>query len=118
LPRTVANHNRTFPFHHGAHQLDWISFSHLASRRLWVSARGALVNPFLKVAEAPENRLRVQRQWLWSYFHRPAQLASHPRAADDLIEPLYFATLTERIAIRDDVRRSQGSAGNTSLLRY
>ena len=32
-------------------------------------------------------------------FHRPAQLAPHPRtAADDLIEPPYHATLADRVA--------------------
>src|SRR6516162_154579 len=41
-------------------------------------------------------------------FHRPAQLASHSRAADYLIGPPYCVTLTDRIAIHDDVRRCRG----------
>src|SRR5262249_18338678 len=38
-------------------------------------------------------------------FHRPTQLASHPRAADDVIEPPYCGTLTRMVAVQYDVRR-------------
>ena len=40
-------------------------------------------------------------------FHGPAQLAADPRAADDLAEPPYCATHTDRVAILEDVRRCQ-----------
>src|SRR5262249_26469746 len=49
-------------------------------------------------------------------FHRPAQLAADPRAADDLVEPPYCATLTDRVAILEDVRRCRGPVGKLVVI--
>jgi len=45
-----------------------------------------------------QNRLRAATPVDLVVFHRPAQLAPHPRtAADHFIEPPYCATLTDRV---------------------